>query len=119
MYSELMLVKKMYGTERVKELVAMHKNIYLKGRGFATEPPLYKMLPDDSYLSYSKGAVVMYELSELIGEEQVNLALKNLLQKHAYPNSAPVSTDLIEQLYAVSDKSDHSKINKWFKTLEE
>lgn len=119
MYSELMLVKKMYGTERVKELVAMHKDIYLKERGFRKEPPLYKMQHNDTYLSYSKGAVVMYELSELIGENKVNQALKNLLQKHAYPNPSPISTDLIEELYAVTDKTNHSKIDKLFKTVEE
>jgi ABC-2 type transport system permease protein len=117
MYTELMLVKKMYGQKRVLENVKMHQDMYLSERGFATEQPLYKTLPDNVHQHYSKGLVTMYQLSEMIGEETVNQALKNFLHKYAYPNKIPISTDLLNELYAVSDTVFHSKIDDLFKKI--
>ena len=116
-YTELRLVKKMYGSKRVTEVVNMHLGIYMDERGFTTERPLYKMLPANTHISYSKGMVAMYQLTEMIGEEKVNLALKNFLHKHAYPNNKPVSTDLIHELYAVTDTALHVKIDDLFKKM--
>lgn len=117
MYTELMLAKKMYGNRRVKEIVDMHMGIYLGERGFTEEQSLFKALSYNVHLSYSKGLVVMYQLTEMIGEEKVNLALRNFLQKHTYPNAKPVSTDFINELYAVSETSLHYKIDDLFKKI--
>lgn len=114
MYTELMLVKKMYGQHRVAEVVNIHRNIYLSERGFADEQPLYKALPGNTHLNYSKGVVVMYQLSERIGEAAINKALKSLLTKHAYPAPTPISTDFLNELFLASDPSDHKKINELF-----
>ncbi len=117
MYTELMLAKKMYGYKRVKEIVDMHIGMYLGERGFTEEQPLFKALSYNVHLSYSKGLVVMYQLTEMIGEEKVNLALRNFLQKHTYPNAKPISIDFINELYAVTDTSLHIKIDDWFKRI--
>jgi ABC-2 type transport system permease protein len=116
-YTELMLVKKMYGHKRVLENVKMHLDMYLDDRGFMEEQPLYKTIRDNVHQHYSKGLVTMYQLSALIGEEKTNLALKNLLQKHAYPKPTPISTDFLEELYAVSDTVFYAKIDNWFKRI--
>ncbi len=117
MYTELMLVKKMYGQERVLDVVAMHQNIYLSARGYTDEQPLYKTIRDNTHIHYSKGLVTMYQLSVLIGEDIINKALKKLLQKHAYPKPTPISTDLLSELYAVSDTAFHPKIDDLFKRI--
>ncbi len=117
MYTELMLVKKMYGQPRVLENVQMHHNIYLSQRGFSDEQPLYKTMPDNVHLHYSKGLVTMYQLSELLGENKVNTALKSFFDKHAYPKQTPISTDLIQAFYAVSDTVFHSKIDDLFRRI--
>ncbi len=117
MYTELMLVKKMYGSKRVLENVRMHRDMYLSERGFADEQPLFKTVKENTYQHYSKGLVTMYQLSELIGEERVNQALKNLLQKKAYANIAPISTDFLNELYAVSPLNLHTKIDDLFKRI--
>lgn len=117
MYTELMLAKKMYENKRVKEIVDMHLGMYLGERGFTEEQSLFKALSYNVHLSYSKGLVAMYQLTEMIGEEKVNLALRNFLQKHTYPNAKPVSTDFINELYAVSDTLIHTKINDLFKKI--
>ena len=59
----------------------------------------------------------MFQLSEMIGEKKVNLALKNLLNKHSYPGFKPVSTDFINELYAITDPAIHSKIDDLFKKI--
>lgn len=57
----------------------------------------------------------MYKLSELIGEEKVNLALRNFLAKHKYPALKPISTDFLKEIYIVSDKKFHKQIDNLFK----
>jgi len=97
--------------------VNLHLGIYLDERGFSKEQPLYNMLPDNTHLCYSKGMVVMYQLQEMIGEAKINQALKQFLQKHAYPHSKPIPADLINELYAVTDSLLHTKIDDLFKKI--
>ena len=82
MYTELMLAKKMYGQKRVLENVNLHTGIYLNERNLETEKPLYKVNHNQTHLNYSKGMVVLYQLSEQIGEAKTNEALKNFLNKN-------------------------------------
>jgi len=56
------------------------------------EQPLHKVKSENTPISYSKGAVVMYKLSEMIGEDRVNMALRNFLEKNRYPNPKPITT---------------------------
>ena len=114
MYTELMLLKKMYGKAKMLEKISMHLGIYLDEKGFTTEEPLYQVKNEDIYISYSKGAVMMYRLSELIGEEKVNLALRNFLSKNKYPNPKPLSIDFLKEIYLVSDERLHDEISNMF-----
>jgi ABC-2 type transport system permease protein len=114
MYTEMMLLKKMYGKEKLLEKIKMHLGIYLSERGYTDEQPLYQVKNESTHISYSKGAVVMYQLSELIGEEKVNLALKNFLAKNKYPNPKPITTDFLRELYLVTDARLHPPIKAMF-----
>lgn len=114
MYTEMMLLKKMYGKDEMLKRVRMHLDIYNNERGFSSEAPLYLAKPDDRHIAYSKGTVVMYLISELIGEEKMNLALQQFLQKNKYPNPKPISKDFILALYKVSDKKYHAEIKSLF-----
>lgn len=117
MYTELMLYKKMYGTKPIASRVAVHRDLYLSERSFATEEPLYRSHPDQSFLCYDKGMVVMYQLEKLLGEQQINKALRNFLQRYAYPKLPPTSTDLLQELYQVSTPDQHRKIDELFKMI--
>lgn len=114
MYTEMMLLKKMYGKEKMLDRIRMHAGIYRDEKGFSEEEPLYRVKSEDAYISYSKGAVVMYQLSEMIGEDKVNLALRNYLAKNKYPNPKPVSTDFLDALYKVTDVKIHPAIEEMF-----
>lgn len=117
MYSELMIYKKMYGDSVLVSRVNVHKDIYLSSRAGSDEEPLHRLNPQKPHLSYDKGMVVMYQMYKLLGEEKLNLALRNFYNKYAYPNTAPVSTDLLNELYNVASPVQHLKIDEWFKKI--
>lgn len=114
MYTEIMLLKKIYGKQKAEESVAMHQDIFESEKGFSGDAPLVKATGNLTHVAYSKGAVAMYKLSELLGEEKVNLALRNFLNKHKHPNPKPISTDFLNELYQVTDKKYHNKIADLF-----
>ncbi|UUC43849.1 ABC transporter permease/M1 family aminopeptidase [Flavobacterium cerinum] len=117
MYTELMVYKKTYGSKNLRSRVAVHRDLYFSGRSFTTEEPLYRSYPDKSFLCYDKGMVVMYQLEKRIGEQQLNKALRSLLNRYAYPKQPPTANDLLQEFYRVSPPEIHSKIDEWFKTI--
>jgi ABC-2 type transport system permease protein len=114
MYTELMVLKKTHGKQKLIEKVQMHQDMYESEIGFSGDVPLIKVTPSLTHISYSKGAVAMYKLSELIGEDKVNLALKNFLAKHKYPAAKPISTDFVDEVYKVAGKKNHKKVYNLF-----
>ena len=60
----------------------------------------------DPYLSYRKGPFALYAMSEYIGEDRVNGALRRMLEKHR-PAEAPLATtlDLYRELKVVTPDS--------------
>ena len=116
MYTEMMLYKKMYGREKMMEQLKFHQQIYEKEKGLNGNQPLYKVTHENTHISYSKGALVMVELSELIGEDKVNLALRNFLINNKYPKK-PTSLDLLNEFYRVLPSENiKSKVDSLFKT---
>jgi ABC-2 type transport system permease protein len=114
MYTEVMLLKKMYGKQKASEHVKMHQDIYESEIGFSGDVALIRAPAYMAHITYSKGVVAMYKLSELIGEEKVNLALRNFLEKNKFPNPKPISTDFLKELYAVVDEKFHEEIYDLF-----
>jgi len=92
-YSALMVMKKQFGKEKMKKFLAYELDEYQSERGREREkeqPLLFNQ--NQPYLHYNKGSVVMYALQDLIGEEKVNMAAKNFLDKYKfrgppYPNA--------------------------------
>lgn len=96
MYTEMMLYKKIYGKQKMLEKLNIHRQIYEEEKSLSGNQPLFKVTSDHHYIAYSKGALAMVKLSELIGEEKVNTALKQFLLHNRYPKK-PASTDLIRE----------------------
>ncbi|WP_417444185.1 M1 family aminopeptidase [Joostella sp.] len=114
MYTEMMIYKKKYGKEKMLERLAIHQQIYDAEKGFSEDLSLLKATKNNAFISYSKGAIVFVALSELIGEEQLNLALQSFLTKHKYPNAKPTSTELLKEILKVSDEKFEQKIRGMF-----
>ncbi|MEO1529320.1 MAG: M1 family aminopeptidase [Planctomycetota bacterium] len=95
-YSALMVMKKSLGPETTRGFVRTQLDSYLAQRATESydERPLADVDISQAYVHYGKGSVVMYQLQELIGEENVNAALRSLLEKFAYQAEPPYPTSL-------------------------
>ncbi|GAA4154297.1 hypothetical protein GCM10022217_11150 [Chryseobacterium ginsenosidimutans] len=115
MYTEMMLYKKMHGKEKMMERINIHQQIYENEKGLSETQPLYRVTGENTHISYSKGAIVMVKLSELMGEDKVNTALHNFLLHNRYPKK-PTTLDLLKEFYKVSpDKKVNNKVDILFK----
>ena len=70
------------------------------------------------HLFYHKGAVVMYTMREMIGEEAVNLALRRFYARYAGGKPPhPTSLDLVSELRAVTPDSLQPLITDLLETI--
>ena len=81
----------------MKKFLRFELDQYLRGRGTERneENPLYKVDPNQGYIHYNKGAMVMYALQDYIGEDKVNEAIRDFLKVYAFKGPPyPTSLDL-------------------------
>jgi ABC-2 type transport system permease protein len=84
-YSALKVMEKKYGDETIRKFLRYELDRYLRGRAGEVrhEPPL-ALVQNEPYVWYNKGSLVMYALSDYIGEDKVNAALRGYLEKNRY-----------------------------------
>ncbi len=87
-YSALRVAQKKYGEYQMHKFLSHELDGYLRGRSNETrkEPPL-GLVQRESYVWYQKGSLVLYALSDYIGEDKLNLALHNFLMQYRYANA--------------------------------
>lgn len=99
-YSALMVMKKIYGPDKIRRFLKYELDQYLAGRKGDPigEQPLYRV-ENQPYIHYRKGSLVMYLLQERLGEDAVNRALARFIQTWKF-KGAPYhrSVDLIAEL---------------------
>lgn len=98
-YSALMVMEEEYGRDIMRKFLEFEADRYLRGRGGERrrEWPLARC-ENQGYIHYNKGSLVMYYLREMIGEENVNQALRAYLEEFRYaPPPYPVSTDVVDE----------------------
>jgi ABC-2 type transport system permease protein len=102
-YYAMKVVEHSRGREHLRRLLTFMRHPHPHPPIRRGEPLLRGL---DPYLSYRKGPFALYALSESIGEERVNGALRRLLEKHR-PEGAPLATtlDLYRELQAVTPPS--------------
>ena len=68
---------------KMREFLKYDHDRYLRGRSgeLEKELPLYKV-ENQQYIHYGKGSVILYALQDYIGEEKVNSAMKEFLEKN-------------------------------------
>lgn len=113
-YTKLMMYKKEHGKDKMIEMVNLYKNMYESEKAFSGEEALFNSSPGNANVIYNKGLVKMYELYLLIGEDKINLALKNLLAKYKFPLQPATTLNLIEELKLVADKSESGEIEDFY-----
>ena len=116
-YTEAVVMEQSEGSGAVWQLSKTANQQYFRERTLAEqeESPLF-LCKNESYLAYGKGFVVMLALRELLGEEQVNSALRKLLEQHSCEID-PTFTSLhfLEALYQQANPLDTVLINDWLK----
>lgn len=102
-YSALMVMEKQYGQNAMRKFLQYEMDAYLRSRGTERlkERPLMRVEASQGYIHYRKGSVVMYYLREMIGEDHVNVALRQILGEFGYRGAPyPTSWALVNALSA-------------------
>jgi len=102
-YFALRALEHAQGGEQLRRLLTFMRQPYPIAPMRRGEPLLRGL---DPYMSYRKAPFALYTLSEYVGVEQVNGALRRLLEAHR-PDDAPLATtlDLYHELQAVTPDS--------------
>jgi ABC-2 type transport system permease protein len=119
-YSSLMTMKSIAETPmKMREFLKYDHDRYLRGRGseVENEQPLYKV-ENQMHIHYGKGSVILYALQDYIGEDKVNLAMKNFLEEFRYKAPPyPTSLDFMKHLEPLVPDSLKYIITDWFKEI--
>jgi len=100
-YTALMIMRKEYGPDMMHKFLKYEMDSYLRSRGSERlkERPLISVDPNQGYIHYRKGSVALYYLAEMIGEQRINAALKDIVDVYAYKGPPyPNSYVLVDRL---------------------
>lgn len=114
-YSELLILERAHGRGAVRQSLTFELDRYLSGRTGETsgaEPPLARA-GGQAYLYYPKGAIVMYAIRDLIGEEALNGALRAFFREQGGPRHYPTVAHLMEKILAAAPPQHHAQIEEW------
>lgn len=99
-YSALMVMKQLYGEDKIRRFLKFELDSYLAGRqaDLLDEQPLIRV-ENQQHIHYNKGSLAMYLLQHRLGEDAVNRALARLIVRFKFkPAPYPRSLDLIAEL---------------------
>lgn len=119
-YTAMMVFEQEFGAEFTRRFLEHRTNHYLSSRLAQedSEPPLARSRIDQGHLFYSRGSLVMYHLRQLIGEDRINTALQNLLQKFGGGNPPyATSLDLLESLRQQTPIEHHQVLDELFNQI--
>jgi ABC-2 type transport system permease protein len=118
-WGALMVMERAYGRDQMRKFLSYEADRYLRGRSTETEKeqPLVRT-EGQGYIHYNKGSLQMYQLKEMIGEDKVNLALRDFLQRYRYqPPPYPVSLDALDAFYTQTPDSLRYLIKDLFEDI--
>ena len=118
-FTAMMTIEKTFGQPMAWRLFGYEMERYLGRRGGSDAPEVpLTHVSTESHLYYSKGAIAMYTMRDLIGEKAVNGALRRFYEKHADRTPPfPTSLDLLAELRAVTPDSLQSLVTDLFETI--
>jgi aminopeptidase N len=119
-YSAIMTMEREYGEEAIFKFLRYEMDNYLSSRGAETlkEKPLMRVDASQGYVHYRKGSVILYHLKEMLGEEVLNSALRDLVEDFAYAGPPyPTSHDLVDRIRAVTPDSLQSLVTDAFERI--
>ena len=118
-YSSLKVLEKEYGKLQMRKFLKDALDSYLQGRTMESKSEQPLMFNENQqYIHYNKGSLVLYALSDYIGEKNMNNALKKYVEKVAF-QEAPYtnSIEFVSYLNEATPDSLKYMINDMFKTI--
>jgi ABC-2 type transport system permease protein len=118
-YSSLKVLEHTYGKSQMRKFLKDALDSYLQGRTFEQDKERPLMFNENQqYIHYNKGSLALYALSDFIGEQKLNNALKTYISKVAF-QEAPYtnSIEFVEELKAATPDSLQYVIHDMFETI--
>ncbi len=112
-YISLKVYERQYGFEKAMQFLRAQHGRYLRGRNRERdqEYPLLNLRQQQQYLSYGKGAMVLWSLSQQMGEADFNAVLKTFLEKYQFKAAPyPTSVDFLQHLLSAAPERMHQII---------
>jgi len=119
-YGAITVMEHKYGPERLAKFLKIEMDKYLMSRSSETEKeqPLATVDAGQGYILYQKGGIVMTGLRRMIGEDKINGALRNFLDRYAFKAPPyPTTADLIARIDSVTPDSLKYMITDGFKRI--
>ena len=118
-YVSLKVLEKEYGDDKMRTFLKNALDSYLSGRAFESinEKPLM-FNENQQYIHYNKGSLVLYALSDYLGEETLNSAIQRYLEKVAY-QEAPytIAEEFVNEIDLATPDSLGYLIDDLFRTI--
>ncbi|MEJ8755548.1 ABC transporter permease [Pontibacter sp. H259] len=112
-YSGMQVLEETYGEGHLQKYVSFLHASYEKPRSLSSPSLLHA---NEEFLYYRKGGLAMHALSEYIGKQKVNSALRQLLQKHNTGQIPfPTTLHLYQELEQVTPDSLNYLLNDLFR----
>jgi ABC-2 type transport system permease protein len=115
-YAALQMMVKKYGETKIRKFLSFELDAYLTGRAneYLEEMPLMRA-ENQAYIHYRKGSIVMMAIADRVGFDNLNQAIKGLLEKYTFAETRKASTlDLLNAIKAVAEPSVHAFIEQQF-----
>ncbi len=119
-YLSLKMYAHTFGKKDALDFLRVQRERYLTGRSkeSGTEPPLVRVLPEQQYIAYGKGALAFHTLGEALGEAKLNQVLSQFLTRYKFKAAPyPTSHDLLQLLYAQTPDSLKYLLYDYFETV--
>ncbi len=118
-YMALMVMQRAHGPARMRRFLRRDLDAYLMGR--AQEPAMELPLARSdaqSYIHYRKGALALYLLQDMLGEDVVNGVLRGLIDQYGYQGPPyPTSSNLVDGLRKVTPPAMAYLIDDLFESI--
>jgi ABC-2 type transport system permease protein len=113
-YTELAVLEKMHGRAHVRQLLDVDRDRYLAGRArdHRAEVPLLSVA-NQSHIYYGKGAVVLFAIRDLVGEQALNSALRAFVAEQSSRHGFTRATDLLPHLRRIANDEQYSLMEQW------
>ncbi len=118
-YSSLKVLEEEYGSTQMRRFLKDALDSYLSGRTFEQQKELPLMLNENQqYIHYNKGSLVLYAMSDYLGENKFNNILSQYIDKVAFQEPPyTTSIEFVKHLEKNTPDSLKYLVEDMFKTI--